>query len=155
MIRGMAMKVILLQDVKGLGKAEDVVEVARGYAHNFLFKHNLAVEMTPANLNTVKTKRAAAQAKAERELKEAEEIKEKISDQRFVLKIKMGTQGRLYGSVTNMDIAKVLEEAGYKVDRRNITLAEQIKTAGTYQVDVRLHPEVTAQFVLDVVSAES
>ena len=67
----------------------------------------------------------------------------------------MGTQGRLYGSVTNMDIAKVLEEAGYKVDRRNITLAEQIKTSSTYQVDVRLHPEVTAQFVLDVVALKA
>lgn len=149
------MKVILLQDVDGLGKAEDVVEAARGYAHNYLFKHNLAVEMTPANLNTVKTKRAAAKAKAERELKEAEEIKEKISDQHFVLKIKMGSQGRLYGSVTNIDVAKVLEEAGYKVDRRNITLSEPIKTAGEYPVDVRLHPEVSARFVLDVVSNES
>ena len=69
------MKVILLQDVKGLGKAEDVVEVARGYAHNFLFKHNLAVEMTPANLNTVKTK-SCCSIKAERELKKAEEIQE-------------------------------------------------------------------------------
>ena len=67
----------------------------------------------------------------------------------------MGSQGRLYGSVTNMDIAKVLEDAGYKVDRRNITLSEPIKTAGEYQVDVRLHPEVSARFVLDVVSNES
>ncbi|HHV42020.1 MAG TPA: 50S ribosomal protein L9 [Clostridiaceae bacterium] len=148
------MKVILLEDVNGLGKAEDVVDVAPGYANNFLLRKGLAVKLTPQNLNTVKTRRQAAEAKAARELAEAREIKEKISDQRFTLRIKMGAQGRLYGSVTNMDIAAVLEEAGYKVDRRGITVEEQIKEAGEYKVDIRLHPEVNAQFILDVVSKE-
>ncbi len=149
------MKVVLLKDVKKLGKAEDIVEVTPGYANNYLFRNNLAVPLTAENLNTIKTRRQAAEAKAQKEHAEALAIKEMISGQHFTLLVKTGTQGRLYGSVTNMDIASVLEKAGYKVDRRGINVSEPIKKTGEYNVDIRIHPEVNAQFVLDVVSEEA
>ena len=138
------MKVVLLKDVDKLGKAGEVVEVASGYANNFLFRRDLAVELTPENLNTLKNQ--------QRLLEEAGEIKNKIADQHFTLKVKTGSQGKLYGSVTTMDIAAVLEKAGYKVDKRNISVEEQIKEIGEYKVEVKLHPEVNASIVVDVVS---
>jgi|LSQX01.2.fsa_nt_gb large subunit ribosomal protein L9 len=146
------MKVVLLKDVDKLGKAGEVVEVASGYANNFLFRRDLAVELTPENLNTLKNQQKAAAEKAQRLLEEAGEIKNKIADQHFTLKVKTGSQGKLYGSVTTMDIAAVLEKAGYKVDKRNISVEEQIKEIGEYKVEVKLHPEVNASIVVDVVS---
>lgn len=146
------MKVVLLKDVDKLGKAGEVVEVASGYANNFLLRRDLAVELTPENLNTLKNQQKAAAEKAQRLLEEAGEIKNKIADQHFTLKVKTGSQGKLYGSVTTMDIAAVLEKAGYKVDKRNISVEEQIKEIGEYKVEVKLHPEVNASIVVDVVS---
>lgn len=146
------MKVVLLKDVDKLGKAGDVVDVSRGYANNFLLRRKLAVELTPENLNILKNQQQAAAEKAQRLLEEAREIKEKITDKHFTLTIKTGSQGRLYGSVTTMDIAAVLEKAGYTVDKRNITVKEKIEKAGEYKVDVKLHPEVSTGIILDIVS---
>ena len=146
------MRVVLLNDANKLGQAGEVVEVASCYAHNFLFRRDLAVELTPENLNTLKNQQKAAAEKAQRLLEEAGEIKNKIADQHFTLKVKTGSQGKLYGSVTTMDIAAVLEKAGYKVDKRNISVEEQIKEIGEYKVEVKLHPEVNASIVVDVVS---
>lgn len=149
------MKLVLLHDVDKLGKEGDVVDVSRGYANNFLLRRKLAVELTPENLNILKNKQQAAEEKAQRLLEEAQKIKEKIADQHFTLKIKTGSQGRLYGSVTTMDIAAVLEKAGHTVDKRNISLGEKIEKVGEYRVDIKLHPEVSTGIVLDVVSEEA
>lgn len=147
------MKVILLQDVKGLGKTDDIVEVSPGYANNMLFKKNLALEATPANLNTVKTKKKAEQAKAQRELEEAGRIAAEMEGKAFVLKAKCGEGNRLYGAVTSIDIAKAIADAGYNVDKRGITIKGNIKNLGRYEAQVKLHTQVTANIVVDVVSA--
>lgn len=144
------MKVILLQDVKGHGKADDIVEVNDGYARNFLFKKNLALEATPANLNSIKIKKSAEAAKAERELDEARVVGAKLKDQIFTLPVKCGEGGRLYGAITSMDIAAVLDKAGYTVDKRNITIKTQIKNLGDFEADVKLHPKVTVKIGIKV-----
>ncbi|NLW11413.1 MAG: 50S ribosomal protein L9 [Clostridiaceae bacterium] len=146
------MKVILLQDVKGHGKADDIVEVNDGYARNFLFKKNLALEATPANLNSVRNKKKAEAAKAERELEDAREVGARLKDQIFTLQVKCGEGGRLYGAITSMDIAAVLEKAGYSVDKRNITIKTQIKNLGDFEADVKLHPKVTVKIGIKVTS---
>ena len=122
------MKVILLEDVKGLGKVDDIVEVHDGYARNFLFHKKLALEATPANLNVVKTRKTAEKARQARELAQAREIKASIDGQVITLPIKCGEGGRLYGSLTTMDIAAALDKAGHKVDKRGITIHSQVKT---------------------------
>lgn len=144
------MKVILLQDVKGHGKADDIVEVNDGYARNFLFKKNLALEATPANLNSIKIKKNAEAAKAERELEEAREVGARLKDQIFTLPVKCGEGGRLYGAITSMDVAAVLEKSGYTVDKRNITIKTQIKNLGDFEADVKLHPKVTVKIGIKV-----
>ncbi len=144
------MKVILLQDVKGHGKADDIVEVNDGYARNFLFKKNLALEATPANLNSIKIKKSAEAAKAERELEEAREVGSRLKDQIFTLPVKCGEGGRLYGAITSMDVAAVLEKSGYSVDKRNITIKTQIKNLGDFEADVKLHPKVTVKIGIKV-----
>lgn len=144
------MKVILLQDVKGHGKADDIVEVNDGYARNFLFKKNLALEATPANLNSIKIKKSAEAAKAERELEEAREVGARLKDQIITLPVKCGEGGRLYGAITSMDVAAVLEKSGYSVDKRNITIKTQIKNLGDFEADVKLHPKVTVKIGIKV-----
>lgn len=146
------MKVILLKDVKGLGKSDDIKEVQDGYARNFLFKQNLALEATPANLNSIKLKKGAESAKAARDLKEAREMGAKLSGQTIKMPMKTGEGGRLYGAVTAMDVAAALEKAGYKVDKRMITINTHVKSVGTFEAELKLHHEVTIKLSLDVVS---
>lgn len=144
------MKVILLKDVKGLGKMDDIKEVQDGYARNFLFKQNLALEATPANLNTIKTKKGAEAAKTARELAEAKEMGAKLAGQTIKMPMKAGDAGRLYGAVTAMDVAAALEKAGYKVDKRSISFHQQIKSIGTFEAELKLHHEVTVKINLEV-----
>lgn len=146
------MKVILLQDVKSLGKTDDIIEVNDGYARNFLFKQKLALEATPANLNSVNNRKRAVAAKAERDLDAAREEGKQLEGQFFTLAIKCGEGGRLYGAVTAMDVAAVLEAKGFKVDKRHISFHQQIKNLGDFEVNVRLHQEVTVKIGLKVVS---
>ncbi len=139
------MKVILLEDIKGIGKKGEVVDVKQGYANNFLLRQNLAMEATSENLNIVKTKAKAEAAKAAQILAEAQENAAKLQDKEIKLPVKCGDGGRLYGKVTNMDIAKELKKRGFDIDKRNITLPEDIKSLGRYTATLRLHPEVTTQ----------
>jgi len=147
------MKVILLQDVKGLGKLDQIVEVNDGYANNFLIRKKLAIEATPVNLNSVKNRKSAQDARAAHELQEAREIAAKISGQAFELPVKCGEGGRLYGAVTAMDVASAMEKAGYEVDRRGIAIPSPIKTLGDHPVDIRLHTGVNVTVVVRVVAA--
>ena len=148
------MKVILLQDVKALGKADDIVEVSPGYANNMLFKKNLALEATPANLNAVKMKKNAEAARAQRELEEAKRIAAQMEGKTFILKAKCGEGSRLYGAVTAIDIAKAIADAGYDVDKRGITIKGNIKSLGRYEAQVKLHTQVNANIAINVVSVD-
>ena len=144
------MKVLLLEGVKGLGHAGEVVEVKPGYARNFLFRRNLAVEVTKDNMNVVEMKKAAREKSQEEELVQARQVAEALDGQRFIYTARAGAAGRLYGTVTNHNIADLLAEAGYEVDKRSVTVDEPVKTVGSHQVSVRLHPEVSVTFTLDV-----
>jgi large subunit ribosomal protein L9 len=145
------MKVILLKEVKGLGSPEDIVDVHDGYARNFLFRQNLALEATTANLNNIKSRKQAESARVGRELDAARQMAAQIQGRVIDVPVKCGEKGRLYGAVTAMDIAAALAAAGFKVDRRGINLPP-VKTVGLYEVDIRLHADVTARFQINVVA---
>ena len=144
------MKVILLKDVKGLGKTNDVVEVNDGYGRNFLLKQKVAREYSAANLNDVKMKKGAQAEHARRELEAAKETAKKLDGKKFTYKAKTGEGGKLYGAVTAMDIADVLKASGFDVDKKNLTLKSAIKTVGTYGVKVKLHTEVSCEVTVEV-----
>ena len=147
------MKVLLLESVKGLARAGDVIEVKPGYARNYLFRRNLAVEVTKDNLNVVAMKKEARAKDEEERLAQAREIAEAVQGRQFVYETKAGTAGRLYGTVTNQNIADILAENGYEIDKRDVTLSEPIKTVGSHEITVRLHSDVFVTFTLDVKAA--
>ena len=144
------MKVILLTDVKGLGKADDVLEVSDGYARNLLFKKNLALEATPANMNTIRLRKGSQAEKARKELLDAKETAEKLEGRKIAVDMKAGDGGRLYGAVTAMDIAAALEKQGFKIDKKHIAIKNPIKAVGTYEVALKLHAEVSINITVDV-----
>ncbi|AZR74268.1 50S ribosomal protein L9 [Anoxybacter fermentans] len=147
------MKVILLKNVKGVGKEGEVVEVADGYGRNFLIPRGLAKEATEGNLADLKHKKKVEKKKQEKELKEAQDLKARMEKNVFEIKVKAGENGRLFGSVTSSDIAKALKKEGFNVDKRKIELKENIKELGMHKVDVKLHREVTATLKVKVVEA--
>lgn len=145
------MKVILKADVKGIGTAGTVVDVKDGYARNFLFPRGLALEATPGNLKVLEQQKAAEQARLDREQEEAQEVAAKIDGKTITLKMKTGENGKLFGSITTKDIADAIDQAyGVSIDRRKIELKEPIKSLGTQQIEVRVHPEVSARITLTV-----
>jgi large subunit ribosomal protein L9 len=144
------MKVILLSDVNGLGKVDDIVVVNDGYARNFLFKKEMALEATPTNLNTIKLRKGSQAKRAQTELEEAGIMAKKLAGQRIVLQMKSGEGGRLYGAVTAIDIASALEKKGFKADKKNIILKSPIKSSGEYEISIKLHPEVMASVMVEI-----
>ena len=145
------MKVLLLQDVKGQGKKDQIVEVSDGYARNFLFPKKLAVIADNKAINEVKNKEASKQYKIETEKAAARATAEKLSQ--IVVKIQTGAgaDGRLYGSVTAKDIAETLaKQHGVTVDKRKIVMPDPIKAYGTYNFDVRLYPEIVGKVKVTV-----
>lgn len=145
------MKVILTKDVKGQGKKNDVIKVSPGYARNYLFKNNLAIEATPGNLRSLKQQQKRAEQEELQEKEAATELKEKLEKITVHLKAKAGSQGRLFGSITNQQIAKELEKNyQIKIDRRKIELDEPIRSLGETKVPVKLHPEVTGTIQVKV-----
>lgn len=133
------MKVILLQDVKKIGNKNDLVDVAEGYARNYLIPRGLAAEATAANLRRREQDRATEAQRQEREEAEATAAAKKIESQTVVLKVKAGEGGRLFGSVTAADIAAQVEaQLGVEVDRRRIDLSEPLKTLGNHELSIRL-----------------
>lgn len=146
------MKVILVEDVRGLGVSGEVVEVKAGYGNNFLLRQKLAVAATPENMNMVKTQAKARAAKAQQRLEEASEHGKALKGKKVVLEMKCGEGGRLYGAVTNQDIADELAKMGHEVDKRDIEMKEPMKGVGTYECEVRLHPEVTVPFFVEIKS---
>lgn len=139
------MKVILLKDVKGTGKAGELKEVSDGYAKNFLFKKNLAIEGTKGNVNDLIQKKAAKEHGDKVAEAEAKEVKEQLKQKGIVMKAKAG-EGKLFGSITSKDISdQIKKELNIDVDKRKIMLKEPIKELGTTVVEIKLHSRVTAE----------
>lgn len=146
------MKLILTQEVTGLGTAGDVVEVKDGYGRNYLVPQGLAIRWTRGGEKTVESIRAAKSARAVRDQAHAEEVKTKLEATAVNVKVKAGDGGRLFGSVTVAEIASALSEAtGEQVDKRTIAVKNPIKALGPHQVSVRLHDDVAASVALNVV----
>ncbi|MBQ2966711.1 MAG: 50S ribosomal protein L9 [Clostridia bacterium] len=144
------MKVVLLQDVKGQGKKGDIVNVSDGYARNFLFTKKLAVEATNAALNDLKGKNEAFAYKKETELSEAKAMQEKLSTLKVVLTAKAGANDRLFGSVTNKDVAEaLLNQHHVKIDKRRFEM-DDIKSLGVYTVSVKLYPDVVGKLTVEI-----
>ena len=140
------MKVILLADVKGQGKKNDVIEVSDGYGKNFLIPRKLAKPADAQSLNDVKVKEAARLYRIETEKKEAQEIAKKLETLIVNMPAPGGTDGRLYGSVTAKDISERLQaDHGIALDKRKIVMGDPIKAYGAYTLDVKLYPEITGK----------
>jgi large subunit ribosomal protein L9 len=148
-------KIILTENIPGLGAEADVVKVRRGYARNYLLPRGKAYEVTPGalrQLDELKQKRAEREA---RELNEAEELARRIGKARFIFTLETGETGKAFGSVTAQDIMnRVKNELGAEIDRHKIILERPIKDTGEHEVAIKLHHDVTAQLVLQVKSAE-
>lgn len=145
------MKIILLQDVKGLGKAGDLVDVKPGYARNMILPKGLGIEGTKENLENWKKEQAQREADEKVRVAEATKLKEILESQGLTIKGKGGSQGRLFGSITAGDIAEEISKVHkVDVDRRKVELKEPIKAAGRYEVDVRVYPEMTAKVAVTV-----
>ena len=146
------MKVILTQDVKGSGKKGDVVNVSDGYANNFLLKKGMAVPANEDNMNVLKNKKSSEEHKKAEELKAAQEIAAKINGKTVTLKKKAGDGGRLFGAVTAIDIGDAIKDAsGIEIDKRKIVVKDAIKSIGKYEIEVKIHKDVTAKIIADVV----
>ncbi|MGI6118327.1 MAG: 50S ribosomal protein L9 [Bilifractor sp.] len=148
------MKVILLQDVKSLGKKGDLVKVSDGYARNMLLPKKLGVEATPKALNDLKLRNAHEEKVAREALSEAQDLAEKIGKSTLEMKIKVGEGGRAFGSISAKEIAEAAKEQfGFDIDKKKIQLAAPIKELGFADVPVKLHRQVTANLKIHVTEA--
>ncbi len=145
------MKVVLLKDVKNIGKRDDILNVSDGYARNFLFPQKLAAEATPGALKEIERKKAARDAREAEQLAEAKAKADGLKGKVIELAIKCGDKGRLYGSVTTAEVAGELEKQhGIKVDKHKIDLGEPIKEVGDRKISVWLYTGVTTEMILRV-----
>ncbi|WP_110180817.1 50S ribosomal protein L9 [Nocardioides solisilvae] len=148
------MKLILTQEVDGLGAAGDVVEVKDGYGRNYLVPRGEAIRWTRGGEKTIESIKAARASRAVRDQAHAEELKGKLEGQPVQLKVRAGEGGRLFGAVTAADIAGALEAStGESVDKRTLVLGNPIKALGAHEVSVKLHDEVSAKVTLNVIPA--
>ena len=148
------MKVILLQDVKGKGKKGQMLEVSDGYARNFMLPRKLAIEATADAINTMKMNDKAAAEKTAREKAEALEVSKKLRGMTLIVKAKGGGAGRLFGSVTNQEIADALKgQSGIVLDKRKIVISDPIKAVGTYTVTCKLGYEINAPLTVKIEEA--
>jgi large subunit ribosomal protein L9 len=145
------MKLILTQEVTGLGAPGDVVEVKDGYGRNYLVPRGLAIVWTRGGEKTIESIKKARDARAVRDADHAAEIKSKLEGSTFQVKVRAGEGGRLFGAVTTADIASAIVAGGAEVDKRTIVVANPIKSLGAHTVKVKLHDDVEAQVSLNVV----
>ena len=148
------MKVILLQDVKGKGKKGQMIEVSDGYARNYMLPRKIAMEATADAVNTMRMNDKAAAEKAAKERAEALEVSKKLRDMTLVVTAKGGGAGKLFGSVTNQEIADALKaKTGIALDKRKIVISDPIKNVGTYTVQCKLGYEITAPLTVKIEEA--
>ena len=149
------MKVILLADVKDIGKKDDIVNVSDGYARNFLFPRKVAVEATPGASKEIERKRAAERKREAERRAAAEKKAASLRGKVVTVPAKCGSQGRLYGSITSAEVAAMLKEQfAVDVDKRKVELAEAIRQVGEYKALVRLYPEISAKMTVRVVPGD-
>lgn len=145
------MEVILIQDVKSLGKKGDIVKVNDGYARNFILPKKLGLEATKQNLNDLKLQKAAEEKKQKEILDEAKDLAKKLGEITVKVNIKAGEGGKTFGSVSTKEIAQaVKEQFGFDFDKKKLQLNDPIKNAGSYTVAAKLHPQVTAEIKVKV-----
>jgi large subunit ribosomal protein L9 len=145
------MKVILKEDIKKIGSMGQTVTVADGFARNYLVPKGLAVEANIKNMKSLEHAKKVIQEKAKKMKASVQDFADRLSKITLVIKVKAGEEGKLFGSVTTMDIAEQLKNEGIEIDKKKISLDEPIKRIGIYAVSVRLHPEVDTQINLQVV----
>ena len=146
------MKIILLEDVKSLGKKGEIVTVGDGYARNAILPKKLGVEATSKNLNDLKLQNQHAHKVAAENLENAKQLSAEIATKKVVMKIKTGEGGRVFGSISTKEIAQAAkEQTGLDLDKKKMQLNESIKSLGTYEIPVKLHPQVTAKLMVQVV----
>ena len=145
------MKVILLEDVRGSGKAGDVVKVSDGYARNMLIPKGLAMEATPQNLKQLEKKKEAMAKKFAEDKAQALEMKKKLEETAVTVKTRAGENGKVFGSITSKDIADALKEMGYEVDKKKIQLDAPIKSTGITEVTIKLFTEVAGKIKVNVI----
>lgn len=148
------MEVILLEDVKSLGKKGEIVKVSDGYARNYIIKKNLGKEATARNLNELKLQKQHEEKLAQEKLDAAKEIANELKDKSVTLSIKTGSGGRSFGSVSTKEIAVAIKsQLGYDIDKKKMSLDIPVKSPGTYTLTIKLHPKVTGK--MDVIVKES
>jgi large subunit ribosomal protein L9 len=148
------MEIVLLEDVKTLGKKGQIVKVSDGYARNYVLPKKLGVEATPKNLNDLKLQKANAEKVAAEQLAAAKALAEKIGEMSVTLKMKAGEGGRAFGSVSGKEIAAAAkDQLGLELDKKKLVLPEPLKTFGTHEVPVKLHKDVTAKLAVKVVES--
>ncbi len=147
------MKVILLEDIKSVGKKGEVIDASDGYARNFLLPKKLAKEATKAALNELQLKNKSLENKALKELEAAKLTAKNIEEKKLVIKVKVGENNKLFGSVTNKEIAQAIKEQfNIDIDKKKINLSEPIKTIGEKKIEVKVHSKVSANLVVSIIS---
>jgi large subunit ribosomal protein L9 len=149
------MEVILREDIPNLGRMGELVRVKNGYARNYLLPRGLVMVANKKNLNVLEHQKRVISHQKEHVLKAAQTLSEKLAAVTLTMPVKVGEEGRLFGSVTNIDIDKALREKGFDIERRRIELNEPIKTVGEYEISIRLTAEVTTHVKLSVISEKA
>lgn len=148
------MKVILLQDEKKLGKKGDIIEASEGYARNFILPRKIGVEATAKNLNDLKLQKAKEDRIAKEQLEAAKTLAAELEDKQIIVKMKAGEGGRTFGSISSKEIAAACKEQNQiEIDKKKIVLPENLKTFGSYEVAIKLHPQVTGKLTVKVEEA--
>ncbi|MEW6675257.1 MAG: 50S ribosomal protein L9 [Nitrospirota bacterium] len=145
------MQVILKDNVRNLGEMGQIVNVAKGYARNFLIPRGLAVEADTKNIKSLEHEKRIIQEKARKMKDSAQDMAGRISAMTLTIKARAGEEGKLFGSITTMDIAEALQKEGIEIDKKKISLEEPIKRLGFYTVNIKVHPQVSAQLNIEVI----
>lgn len=148
------MKLILLEDVKSVGKKGDLINASEGYAKNFLLPKKLAVEATKSNLNDYELKQKADAKHRQEELEKAQEIAAALKDKVVTIKVKTGGNGKLFGSVTNKEVAEaIVEQTKLDIDKKKVSIGDPIKMVGERTAVIKLHPKVSAEVAIKIEEA--
>ena len=147
------MKVILTQDIKGVGKKDEIINANDGYARNFLFPKKLAVPADSKNMSLLQGRKDSANYKKEQEIEKANEIKEKLSKIMLTIKVKAGENGKIFGSITSKEIATELKiQKNIEIDKKKINLKEPIKELGTFNIEIKLYEGVIGTLKINIIS---